>query len=318
MKGWMMKTNTLPATLLAAGLVFCVVFSACEDERSLPDTPDDSSYTETFSLLDSVTASGKDCIGEFTPLDNIVSGFIAVTCIFQSDADLNTYDRLGTEIDTLKAEIESITAEKDNIEEKDTLMTHEDTLKVLELLFEIAEKDSAIVENELQQDILDTYLDDRFKLSVWMEGDDAEYYSHAVFLDASSRDFHDSLMSYLGDEVIVWGQGIYLSPVDIDTTSVWRGMTIKLDFEEYWVADGGWDIGGGTPFIHTGKLEDRLSLKSISYARRNNLYPIRDMITRLTPGATHKIHFRFGTESTATRLTASLYVVYENKWRRDQ
>ena len=293
------KFNLLPICFLAAILLF----SACEDQRELPVTPPAESYTETITLLDTLTANGQDMPAVFDLLAEVEDGFITIACFLKPDTALTEFENVQDEIAALEDEIEAIDIEIINIELKDTL-TVADSLLLVSLHTRQTDAAAAIIVDEVKLDSLDTWLDDRFKLSLWMDADTVEFYPRAVFLDSSSLGEDSLAMKYLDDQVVVWGQGFYLAP--FDSVSKWRGKTMRLDVKEFWVADGGWDIGG--KYIHDAK-----PARSTSYTDQ---YPIRNVITRLTPGPSHTLHFRFGNENVTAKVTASLYVVYKTAVRR--
>lgn len=113
----------------------------------------------------------------------------------------------------------------------------------------------------------------------------------------------DTLVAELpADSVMVWGQGIFLALYP-DNISNPRGITFKLDLDEFWVADSGWSVG--EPFIHDVRPQ-----RGDAWT---NQFPVRDFRSRMNSGRTHTLHFRLGAEGTDTRVTASLYAVYYNK-----
>ncbi len=297
--------NKLTIGLMAVSLLMAaLVFTACEDERELPVAPPADIYAETIVLVEDATANGQDLRGTFTLLDEVMDGFITVACFLQPDGALDYYEEVGGELDVLRTEIEDIDIEIINLELLE-ILTHEDSLRLDSLQTAKAEKEVAVGINEALRDSLDSWLDDRFKLSVWMDSDTVEYYPGAIFLDSTSLGADGNPMTYLGDQAVVWGQGFYQAP--FDSTSGWRGRTVQLDIGEFWVADGGWDLAEGA-YHHPAKPERA--------ARYTNQYPIRDFLERMAPGGTHTIHFRFGAAGLTTKVTASLYVVYRTAVRR--
>jgi hypothetical protein len=121
------------------------------------------------------------------------------------------------------------------------------------------------------------------------------------------HNFYKELRTSLLDETtMVWGQGFYLSPMD--STSGWRGKRMRLDLDEFWIADGGWDLEPPGPYYHRAKPD-----RSTAYA---NQFPIRSYLERMTPNNSHTMHFRFGFDGSDAKVTASLYVVYNQKVRR--
>ncbi|MDP8238118.1 MAG: hypothetical protein P9X24_03425 [Candidatus Hatepunaea meridiana] len=291
--------------MLVVLIAISLILSACDEDRVLPVEPDASSHTETIMLLDDVPANGQDLRATFELLGDVVDGFITIACFMTPDpvnagwnADLEWFERMSVEMDSIDSDNQEVDVAIINIELQGVL-TPEDSLKLDSLRNVKTDNLAEIGIREFRRDSLDTWLDDRFKLSIWMNNDTTEFYPNAVYLDSNAYD-------YLGDQTSVWGQGFYLAPPELydltDTTSFRRGKTVRLDLEEFWIADGGWDIGG--PYFH-----DTKPTRGTQYT---NQYPIRDLATRLD-GA---LHFRFGEANTNTRVTASLYVVYSTAERR--
>ena len=306
-----MKSKKTFDLLLGSLLALMLVLTACDDERVLPVNPPAYSYTETITLLDSVDANGQDLTAAFTLLDaDVRNGFITVACFLMPydginqgcDPDLELFEITNDEIDSIVAENGTFNNEIINIELQDTI-THEDSLRIAELDSIMQDNLEKITFREAQVDTLDSYLDDRFKLSIQMTGVTKEVYPGGIFLDPANY-------GYAGDTTIVWGQGFYLpEPAQYDpddTLKVRRGKGIRLDLDEFWAADGGWDIGG--PYLHAVKPERG--------SRYTNQFPIREMLGNMTAGSTHTLHFKFGESGTHTKVTASLYLVYNEAVRR--
>ncbi len=291
--------------MLAACLALMLVLTACDDERVLPVNPPAESYTETITLLDNVDANGQNLTAAFTLLDaDVIDGFITIACFLMPydginqgwNPDLELFETINNEIDSILAENGALDNEIINIELQDTI-THEDTLRIAELDSIKQDNLEKITFREAQVDTLDSYLDDRFKLSIQMTGVTEEVYPGGIFLDPANY-------GYAGETTIVWGQGFYLVP--FDSASGWRGKSIRLDLDEFWAADGGWDID--RPYLHAAK--------PTRGSRYTNQFPIREMLGNMTAGSTHTLHFKFGEPGTHTKVTASLYLVYNEAVRR--
>jgi hypothetical protein len=270
-------------------LTLVVLNAGCTDEREMPAQPEQPGYTETITLFNRTGATGQDMSATFRLRDNAVSARLFVTGFLRADADLNQYEQYGSEVTTLRATNDLLDAQiirlelQDNLSVADSLLL--DSLRT--------QKDANLDTVDVRTaaiDSLDTYLDDRFKMAVKMPEDTVWYYPNAVFIDSAAA-------PYLGSGSAVWGQGFYLAP--IDSASGWRGKTLTLDLTRFWVADGGWDVGG--PYFHPTKPP-----RGSSYT---NQYPVDGWLGRMTFGS-HIIQFRFAAPGTTAQLTASLYVVY--------
>jgi len=286
-----MKKTLYNSTLIVALAALIFLASSCSDSRTAPTSPAAPSYNQTVVLFDRAAAAGADKIGTFTPRDTIVEAQLYLYGFLKPDAGLNAYTELGVQADSLKDAISGVDGQILNIRIKEN-KTHEDSVAIDSLQAVRDDLDNRRNFKLQQRDSLDTVLDDRFKISVWLDNDPYEYYPNAVFLDST-------VYPFLHSDHSLWGQGFFLTQPD---TAGWRGMRIILDLSGFWVADGGWDTGGH-PYIPTAKPKRGNPLPE--------LYPIRNWITRMTPNAAHIIHIRFGSAGTATQLTSTLYVVYK-------
>ncbi len=294
-----MKNNTKLSVFLLAGLAFALVMAACTDERTPPPVSPDQRYTETIILLENTPAAGEDLRGDFWLRDSLSDCQLNLTFFFHPDDDLIWLERLGNEVDSLTEITDSLNILITNyLLEGDTLSAvREAELKAADSLL--------ITERRVLSDSLDTFLDDRFKVSIWLDSDTLGLYPSGVFLDSTTLRNDATLypdtstLTYLGDSMVVWGQGIYLTPHD--SISGWRGMTMRLDLTEFWVADAGFDVGD--PYIHP--------IKPVRGDPLSNQYPVRDWIDRLTPGD-HTLHIRFAEPGMETQVTVTLIVVYKS------
>jgi hypothetical protein len=142
-----------------------------------------------------------------------------------------------------------------------------------------------------RQDSLDTRLDDRFKVSIWLDNDVVEMYPRAIFLDSAAVPGQ-----LAGGETMVWGQNCFTAPA-LDTTGL-RGRRMTLNLNQIMIADA--------TYRHRTKPSRPANPDQLP-----ELYPINDWLTRLNPG-THRLHIRFGAPGTDTQTSASLYVIYKN------
>ena len=275
--------------LLLLVLVVALWLVGCGDERTQPTAPTQPSYTATIALFDTVAAEGLDNSATFSLRDELSDGRLYIYGFLRPDSALNMFGLLGTEIDSIEEVILGLVGQILELELKSD-KTHEDSLQLEALHLEKDAEEVQVANRETCRDSLDTRLDDRFKVSIWLDHDTVEYYPQAVFLDSS-------VAPYLGADLAIWGQGFYLSAPDADGL---RGMRMVLDLDEFWVADAGWETDD--PYIPPSKPTRGSSLPE--------LFPITDWLDRLTPNVPHTIHIRFGASGTTTKLTASLYVVY--------
>ena len=269
--------------------------TGCSDERTAPTKPHDPSYTQTILLMDSVAAMGNDLTANFTLRDNIAQedsdgGILFLYGYLLPDDDINLFDRYEVENDSIAEVILGFDGAILEIELKPD-KTHQDSLE-LDSLWNL--KNGELAQIDLRNDArdsLDIILDNRYKLSVWLDDDAYEYYPNAAFLDST-------VIPFLGSDMTVWGQGFYFAPANERGI---RGMRMRINLSEWWVADAGWETND--PYI-----PDALPARG---GTMPELFPIRNWLDRLTPNTTHTIHARFGAPGTRTALTASLYVVYE-------
>ena len=292
MKNDQSARRTLSQALILPLLALVILVAGCTDEREMPAQPEQPGYTETKTLLDRVNAVGQDLNATFRLRDNAVSARLYLTGFLKADGDLNLFEQFSTEIVGLRADNDQLDAQIITLQLKDTLSAA-DSLLLDSLIIQKHANLDTITVRTAAVDSLDTYLDDRFKLAVKMPEDSVWYYPGAVFIDSNAA-------SYLDTASVVWGQGFYLAP--IDSSSGWRGRTMTLDLARFWVADGGWDIGG--PYHHPTK-----PARGTTYT---DMYPVTGWLDRMATG-NHGLQVRFAAPGTTAELTVTLYVVYNTE-----
>jgi hypothetical protein len=317
--------------MLLSALALTVFMAACTDDRQPPVAPEENSYNETKTLFSQVSVSGQDISRSFTLRDSIVNGRLYITCELMPDSDLANHDNYAMDIDTLSDTNADLDVLIINLELQ-AILTHEDSLLLVNLRTLKQTNLDSIAYFAALIDSLDTYLDDRFSVSVWLDSDTVEYYPQAIFLSSAAE-------PYLGAETTVWGQGFFLMPPSPEdsivfyTDTLWyagdsliadpavadtfevynaaikeiirrgyRGKTLTLDLNEFWVADA-FDISG--PYYHPAKPERA--------TRYTDQYPVRDWIGRLNNGSQHTLYVRFGGAGLDCRVTASFYVTYSSE-----
>ena len=285
--------------MLLFGMALVIWVAACTDERTSPVAPEQPSYNETQLILDRVSSNGQEVTGSFELRDEVMDGNLILFCFIQPDADAEMIDQLAIDIELLEAANDSISALIFDRWSQGNL-TPEDSIDLENIK---SDYNDQIGRNRIVLDSLDTWVDDRFKISIWLDDDATPKYPLAVFLDQNTTINDTTTLDYLGDSTIVWGQGNYLTETDDDG---WRGKRIELDLEEFWVADPTWQ--------HPVKPERDVFLQEpASYPDRYTSYellPVRDWLERMTPGVTHTLHVRVGSAGTVTEVSASLYLVY--------
>ncbi len=281
-------------TVLLGSLTLLVALSACTDERTKPDVPIEPSYNETQFLLDNVASNGDEISVEFDLRDNLADGRLYVYTFIRADAEMDRLGELSDDIGTLTSEIDQISAD---IFERWAAgdLSPEDSMA---LINEREEKRAEIANIRQVQDSLDTWLDDKYKLSIRLDDDESQYYPNGVRLDSNAVD-------YLEDETIVWGQGNYLG---MENSDGWHARKVEIDLNEFWVADPSWE--------HPSKpLREEFLIEPPGYPDRYTAYelmPIRTWLGLFTPGSSHTLHLKLGSAGTETRISASLFLVYNN------
>jgi len=273
--------------LIAVMLAF-VTIAGCTDDRTAPTQTNDPAYSQTFELLNHRTAAGAELSATFTVRDTITAGTLLITGFIQPDPAMQWYLDLGLQLDSLDERLLSLEAMILNLDLKQNKTPEE--LHALDSL--IGLKNISLNEQAARvrtQDSLDTRLDDRFKVSVWLDGDVTALYPRAIYLDSIAAPTH----LHTG-ETVVWGQGFYLA--QRDTGGVY-GKTMRLDIKKLMVADA--------TYRNPVKPARPANLDLLP-----ELFPVTDWMTRLTPGV-HTLHFRFASTGTMSELSASLYAVYK-------
>jgi len=278
---------------LLVGLALMIIFTACSDERTAPTLPDQPSYNETKILLDREGSNDEEVTAEFTVRDIVTDGKLILYCFLQPDEDVLHLDELTLEIETFEGLIDSISAVIFDRWVEGSL-TVEDSVELENVKAAYAD---TVAQNEIEIDLLDTWLDDRYNFSIRLD-DDTPLYPNAVHLDTSA-------LEYLASDTIAWGQGNYLTETDADG---WRGKRIELDLDEFWVADPEW-------MNPTKPLREDFLHVPATYPDRYTQYellPVRNWLERLTPGDIHNFNIRFGAAETVTEISVSLYLVYRS------
>ncbi|NQU04930.1 MAG: hypothetical protein HQ568_02475 [Calditrichaeota bacterium] len=104
-----MKTSKIPVlTLIGCLLVSLTLITACDDERTPPSSPSDTTYSETIILVDNQPATGQQIDASFTLLDDVKEGFIKVTCFFDPEEYLTDYEQYGCEGGSLETDNEAL------------------------------------------------------------------------------------------------------------------------------------------------------------------------------------------------------------------
>jgi hypothetical protein len=288
----MIKKQIFP--VLLGSLMLLIALSACTDERTRPDVPIEPSYNETQFLLDKAISNGEDVTATFNLRDGLADGRLFVYCFIDPDEDMDQLDELTEEIGTLESEIDEISANIFELWATGNL-SFDDSMA---LISERDGKNAEITNIRLVQDTLDTWLDDKYKLSINLDDDVSVHYPNSVRIDLAK-------LNYPNASTIVWGQGNYLALDDADGI---RGRRIEIDLNEFWVADPSWE--------HPVKpLREEFLLEPPGYPDRYTAYelmPIRTWLDRFTPGTEHTLHFNLGSDGTNTKISASLFLVYNN------
>jgi len=294
-----MKPRSSEFTALVCGFALILLMSACTDDRTPPAAPEQPSYNETKVLLNRAASNGSEITATFTVRDVIESGNLVLYCFLQPDAAIDLMASLNDDVDRYNEIADSISARMFELWGQGNL-TPADSMQMENI---IAEYRGEIRLVTLRLDSIDTWVDDRFKVSIWLDNDDTPLYPLSVMLDANTQLNDTTTLDYLSDSTIVWGQGVYVAEPGQDG---WRGKRITLNLNDFWVADPTWQ--------HTIKPGREVFLVTpSSYPERYTRYellPVRDWATRITPGSSHTLHIRFGAPGTATQVTASLYLIY--------
>ena len=289
-----------PLALLLVAVLMGMLVGACTDERTIPAAPEQGSYTETKTVISDRSTGIREAAGSFTLRSGarVVSAFLNLTCLLEADSDLVAFESYGTETEQYRAANDLLEVSIINYQLQDTL-SEADSLDLANLLvLKQANLDSMAVRTA-KRDSLDTFLDDRYSVEVWLDTSSVRYYPGAIFLNSTA-------LRYLADSSAVWGQGFFLGPrvLYTDPGPVYLGgKTLKLDLKEFWVADGGWGDPGG-PYYHPRKPA-RVAL--------TDQFPIRDWLELFNAQPVHTLHVRFGAPGTQTRVIASLYLVYDKE-----
>jgi len=266
-------------------------FAGCSDDRKVPLVPGTPSYSETIVLLDSVVANGALLSPSFRPRGQVVDARLYITGLLKADAGLILYNDLNADSDSLNQIILRLSGAILDIELKpDSLKTREDSLALdsLRALRGVNEGLKAGLQPVI--DSLDTRLDDRYSVKVRLDNDATDLMPRAIILTDASVPAQLN-----AGETAVWGQGYYNAEPNAYGVI---GKTMRLSLSRFWVAD--------QTFIPSGKPSRPTNPDGLP-----ELFPITDWLGRLTPGTDHRLHIRFGQPATDTRLTVTLYLVYQ-------
>jgi hypothetical protein len=160
-----MKTSKIPVlTLIGCLLVNLALITACDDERTPPASPSDTTYSETIILVDNQTATGQQIDASFTLLDDVKEGFIKVTCFFDPEENLADFERYGYDIEWLEADNEALNVSIINLgleitELPGTINSLGTALTAIDA--EITRLEGIDPRSEEQQDSLDAFLLDK-------------------------------------------------------------------------------------------------------------------------------------------------------------
>jgi len=266
------------------------MLAGCSDERKAPLQTNDPVYSETLSLFDHRAAAGADLSTSFTLADTITDGRLYINAFLWPDAALNAYSRYGLELDSIAQRLLSLEGQILNLSLK-TDKTHADSVAIDSLgLLKTASQGEVTTRNVIR-DSLDTRLDNRFKVSIWLDNDVVELYPRAIFLDSAAVPGQ-----LAGNETAIWGQNFFTAP-SLDSSGM-RGRRMTLDVTRFFTAD--------PSYRHSSKPARPASPDALP-----ELYPITDWLTRLTPG-NHTLHVRFGEAGVRSEVSVNLYVIYKH------
>lgn len=287
--GCRLTLGTVQILSLAAAIIVLGILG-CEDERKAPVVPGVPVYSSTLTLLNNVFSNGDTLSATFTLRDTLTKARLFITGILEPDSGLVLMDALNEEVRILDSIIVRLSARILELELiPDSVRTPEqnselDSLRTVKLNRE-EEKGKRLA----RIDSLDTRLDDRFKVGIALDNEIVFVYPRAIYLDSAAVPNHLS-----GGDRVLWGQGFFLGKPD---PSGWRGKTMVLNMERFWVADETYH-----PLTKPPRPSDPDGLPELEP---------KEWISRLTPGS-HTLKIFFGSVGTQTRLTVSLYVVYKS------
>ncbi len=275
-----------------SALLILTALVGCSDDRKAPLQTNDPVYSSTIELFDHKAASGAELTKTFTLDDTITDGRLHINAFLWPDAALNTYTRIGTELDSIRQRLVDLEGQLLYLSLKQ-IKTHADSVAMDSLSVLKTATTAEEASRNVVHDSLDTRLDDRFKVSIWLDGDSVEMYPRAIFLDSAAVPGQIG-----GDTTVIWGQNFFTAP-SLDSSGQ-RGRRMTLDLKRFFTADPSYRHSGkpARPAITT---PDALP----------ELYPITDWLSRLTPGR-HTLHLRFGEAGVRSEVSVNLYVVYKN------
>lgn len=297
-----MKKLNKYSVLAVLGFILVVLFSACEDEITTPTESVQPTYVETQVLHDRTPSNGVEIEAQFTLRDEVASGKIILFCFFRPDADFLRIGQLDDEIEGLKDANDSLSGVIFDRWAAGTL-SEADSLALVQMK---VDNFDGISQREIERDVLDTWLDDRFKVAIRLNDDVNKKYPLAIQLNSSSINSSTGTetLEFLADSTIIWGQGIHLAEGAVEG---WYGKRIEINLDEFWIADLDW--------VHPQKPARDDFLTSPSYPDRYTAYelqPVRNWLELLTPGTTHTLKITLGSSGVETQVSASLYLVYKS------
>jgi len=266
------------------------VFAGCSDDRKAPLQTNDPVYSSTLTLLENRPASGAELTATFTLEDTLADGRLHLNAMLWPDAGLNDYVRYGAELDSISERLLTLEGQILNLSLKAN-KTHQDSVAIDSLnALKVSTTNDESVRTSIR-DSLDTRLDNRYKISIWLDNDVVELYPRAIFLDSAAT--HGQLG---GNETVVWGQNFFTAS-ELDSTGR-RGRRMTLDIRRFFTAD--------PSYRHATKPTRPVNPDGLP-----ELYPITDWLGRLTPGS-HTLHVRFGEAGVRSEVSVNLYVVYKH------
>ncbi len=275
-----------------AGALFGLsLLTSCTDNRKAPTETSPPAYTSTKVLLNRQAAAGQSLTANFSLRDSVTAGQIMISGWLRPDAGLTLFTDIGKQLDSLASRILQLDGAKLNIEIQ-PVKTHADSVSMDSLQVLINASNNEVAIRNTRRDSLDTWLDDRFKVSIMLDGDAVPLYPRAILLDSIA--VPHQIPTGL-DTTLIWGQGFYTAPPS-DTLGT-RGRTMRLDLNRFLIAD----VGYHNP-TKPARPADSNTLPE--------LFPITDWLRRLTPG-NHSLHIRFGAAGTTSEVEVVLYVIYK-------
>jgi hypothetical protein len=198
------KTSMKRLELLLLLCLAAMLVIGCADPRTPLAPTSAPAYTETIVLWLEAVSAGQPLSATFQVDDVVETATLTLAGYIRADSSIDSMEAIqNIWIPATTNRITGYLVVLDGLG-ADTAWSHEDSL------IGIPTRDSlnqAIAETTAMGDLRDSIIvavDNRFVLSVWLDGDTVEKYPDAVFLN-------DTTLS---------GQHFYASPSDTDSTSV--------------------------------------------------------------------------------------------------